>query len=452
MENKIKKCSSIEHKEIDAIFYCRNCKVYMCNKCESFHSKLLQNHYEYNLNKDDINNIFTGFCEEENHLEKLEYFCKTHNKLCCASCIVKFKKKGKGQHTDCNICIIEDIKDEKKNKLKENIKYLEDLSHSFKHSINKLKIIYEKINKNKEEIKLSIQKIFTTIRNAINEREDELLLEVDNKFNNIYFNEDIIKKGENIPNKIKASLEKGKEIDKEWNDDNMLNSYINNCINIENNIMDINEINEILNKTNNNSINLEIKYNLDEKEINKFLKNFGNIYENNLLDSKIIDNGEYNKLKNWIDPNKNIKAELLYRMSINGEKISKFHELCDNKGATLTLFHVKEGNNKVGIYTPLSWDSFSSWKNDKETFIFSLNKNKKYKKKTESSSIYCNKNGGPYTSYFGCWLTNTMRSIAYWRNEIKNYYDNNDDILPSNDNTKFFELYEVEAFKMLIDK
>ena len=45
-----------------------------------------------------------------------------------------------------------------------------------------------------------------------------------------------------------------------------------------------------------------------------------------------------------------------------------------------------------------------------------------------------------------------MRSIAYWRNEIKNYYDNNDDILPSNDNTKFFELYEVEAFKMLIDK
>ena len=316
MENKIKKCSSIEHKEIDAIFYCRNCKVYMCNKCESFHSKLLQNHYEYNLNKDDINNIFTGFCEEENHLEKLEYFCKTHNKLCCASCIVKFKKKGKGQHTDCNVCIIDDIKDEKKNKLKENIKYLEDLSHSFKHSINKLKIIYERINKNKEEIKLSIQKIFTTIRNTINEREDELLLEVDNKFNNIYFNEDIIKKGENIPNKIKASLEKGKEIDKEWNDDNMLNSYINNCINIENNIMGINEINEILNKTNNNSINLEIKYNLDEKEIDKFLKNFGNIYETNLLGSKIIDNGEYNKLKNYIDPNKNIKAELLYRMSI----------------------------------------------------------------------------------------------------------------------------------------
>ena len=29
---------------------------------------------------------------------------------------------GKGQHKDCNICLIKDIKDEKINKLNENIK------------------------------------------------------------------------------------------------------------------------------------------------------------------------------------------------------------------------------------------------------------------------------------------------------------------------------------------
>ena len=49
-----------------------------------------------------------------------------------------------------------DIKDEKKNKLKENIKYLEDSSKNIIESVNKLKEIYEKINKSKEEIKLKI--------------------------------------------------------------------------------------------------------------------------------------------------------------------------------------------------------------------------------------------------------------------------------------------------------
>ena len=35
-------------------------------------------------------------------------------------------------------------------------------------------------------------------------------------------------------------------------------------------------------------------------------------------------------MKNWISPNNNIKAELLYRLSRDGEKISKYHQLCDN--------------------------------------------------------------------------------------------------------------------------
>ena len=81
---------------------------------------------------------------------------------------------------------------------------------------------------------------------------------------------------------------------------------------------------------------------------------------------KIINNDECNIIKDWIDQNKNIKAELLYRLSDNGEEFSKFHELCDNKGPTLTLFYTQEGISG-GIYTPLSWDNHSNWKNDMET-------------------------------------------------------------------------------------
>ena len=46
-----------------------------------------------------------------------------------------------------------------------------------------------------------------------------------------YFKEDLINKSEKLPNKIKKSIEKGKIIDKEWNENN-LSLLINDCINI----------------------------------------------------------------------------------------------------------------------------------------------------------------------------------------------------------------------------
>ena len=51
---------------------------------------------------------------------------------------------------------IKDIKEEKKEKFKSNIKYLEELSNSLHDSIDNLKIMYEKIIENKEELKLNI--------------------------------------------------------------------------------------------------------------------------------------------------------------------------------------------------------------------------------------------------------------------------------------------------------
>ena len=109
-------------------------------------------------------------------------------------------------------------------------------------------------------MKTNIQKIFTKLRTALNNREDKLLLEVDTKFNEIYCNEDIIKESKNLSNKIKISLEKGKEMDQNWNK-NKLNLLINNCLYIENNIKDINKINEFISKNN------EIKFEQKEENI-----------------------------------------------------------------------------------------------------------------------------------------------------------------------------------------
>jgi len=249
MEDKKSKCTSKDHKEIDANSYCPQCNIYMCSKCDNFHSTLFEFHNSYKLDK-DTKEIFTGLCKYKNHKCELEFYCKTHNELCCAVCISKIKKEGKGQHTDCNVCLIEDIKEEKESILSENIKYLENMTKNIEEMINKLKEIFEKIKKDKEELKLKIQKIFTKIRNIINNREDELLIEVDKKFNQEYFNENIIKDCEKLPNKIKTSLEIKNDLNKKkkLSDENKLRLLINSCVNIEKNIKEIKTLNEKIKK------------------------------------------------------------------------------------------------------------------------------------------------------------------------------------------------------------
>ena len=201
MNNQTIKCSHIEHGENEAISFCQECKINMCNKCENLHSELFKKHHKYPLDK-DVKEIFTGFCQEENHFKELKYFCKNHNKLCCVACIGKIQDNENGQHKDCDICIIKDIKNEKKIILNENIKFLQDISNNIKKSIKELKQIYEKINENKESLKINIQKLFTKIRNQINDREDKLLSEIDKKYEDLYIKEDLIKKSEKLPIEI----------------------------------------------------------------------------------------------------------------------------------------------------------------------------------------------------------------------------------------------------------
>ena len=170
------------------------------------------------------------------------------------------------------------------------------MSNNLKDKINELKNIFEKINENKENLKLKIQKIFTKIRNEINNREDELLNEIDKLYDENYFKEDIIKSGEKLPDKIKKSLEQSKIIDNNWNN-NKLNLSIYNCINIEKYINDIDIIEKEVKKCNLNN-NLEIKFIPEESEINYFIeniKNFGKIHTNKYSFKKCSINANENR-------------------------------------------------------------------------------------------------------------------------------------------------------------
>ena len=346
--SKNKNCSSIEHEKEDAIIYCQTCRVYMCNKCKNFHSKLCKNHFTYDLNK-NTNEIFTGFCKEENHFDKLEFYCKTHNKLCCSGCIIKIKRKGKGQHTDCEICNIEDIKNEKKNKLKKNIESLEKELNNIDKSIQNLKNIFEKINENKEELKLEVQKIFTKIRNKLNNREEEILIEIDNKFDSLYFKEDFIKKCEKLPAEIKISLEKGKLIQDEWNNDDILNSKINDCINIENNLKKINDINKNIEK--NSDFKKLTFFHDNNEEIDKFLvkiKLFGQINYTSDIDYKFKECQEKKDGKYIVTgENKNIITKVSKDGSYIYARCQNFLEKGNEYRWKIKI--LKSKNNKINI-------------------------------------------------------------------------------------------------------
>jgi len=456
MEIQKQKCSSKEDQDINAISYCGQCNIYMCNKCEKFHTKLFSSHQIYNLEK-QTGEIFTGFCKEKNHLNKLEFFCKTHNSLCCAVCLCKIEKNGIGLHKDCDVCFIEDIKEEKKNKINENIKYLEEISNTIQDSFDKLKITFEEMIKNKEELKLKIENTFTKIRSALNNREDELLLEVDKQFNDLYCDEKIFEKYEKLPKNIKILLEKGKKI--EFNEDKLI-SFINDCINIENNIEDIKKMNENIEKIKNET-KKEIKFSCEsDDQLNLFLENiqkFGKIFISNFLESLIIkdDFVKQNSIINWIKEkiNKNsIKLERIFIMSINGSSSTDFHNYCDNKGPTLTI--VQTTKNKIfGGFTPLNWDNSGGNKIDKnnQTFIFSLDLLKKYDLiNKEKEAIYCNKQYGPYFGGRDFSIESNMKRGKTFSNKGTNFISNNNlDMTGGKGDNESFDISDFEVFKVI---
>ena len=268
------------------------------------------------------------------------------------------------------------LKKKKKNKLKENMKTLEDLSLNLKETINELKIIFEKIENNKEELKIKIQKIFTKIRNQINDREDELLLDVDKKFKELYFNDDILKESEKLPDIIQASLERGKLINS--NKDMILNSIINGCINIEKNINEINTINSSIQKF--KSIQNKIEFIQNETET-KFLleriNHFGEVYDNPL--SQIINKDDFKKINEWIGGEH--KFIIKYSAKKDGCNTDIFHEKCDCIGECIIICKINEGDI-IGGYISTNIMKKDEFLYDDKAFLFNLSQNiiKKNKK------------------------------------------------------------------------
>ena len=91
----------------------------------------------------------------------------------------------------------------------------------------------------------------------------------------------------------------------------------------------------------------------------------------------------------------NAKIVRLYKASSNGFEASVFHSFCDNKGPTLTLIKTNAGHT-FGGFTTISWDSSNTYKNDTQSFLFSVDKQTKYPiVNAYTNAIYCHQSYGP---------------------------------------------------------
>ena len=88
----------------------------------------------------------------------------------------------------------------------------------------------------------------------------------------------------------------------------------------------------------------------------------------------------------WLDlVDKVPKFTLLYRGNRDSFKAARFHELCDNKGPTLSIIKSKCGK-VFGGYTSTAWSSVRGYKKDEKAFLYSLTNKIKYKAKDSANN------------------------------------------------------------------
>ena len=109
------------------------------------------------------------------------------------------------------------------------------------------------------------------------------------------------------------------------------------------------------------------------------------------IDSVIMKNEEFDLIKNAIESRikKKIKeVKKLYQATIDGGDAINFHSKCNNIPNTLTIIK-SEGNRRFGGFTSNTWESVTTFKDDKSAFLFSLDKLRIYSKKNDKDAIFC---------------------------------------------------------------
>jgi len=114
-----------------------------------------------------------------------------------------------------------------------------------------------------------------------------------------------------------------------------------------------------------------LKNKIIENQINKNKKSF-NLFTN----SSIVKSEDVDLIFSWFDK-KPIKFNLLLDSKIDGDLNLTFREKCFNKSPTMVFVKTTD-NLRFGGFTSVTWPE-KNYNTDEKSFLFSLDKKKKYK-------------------------------------------------------------------------
>ncbi|CDW87369.1 tldc domain-containing protein [Stylonychia lemnae] len=105
-----------------------------------------------------------------------------------------------------------------------------------------------------------------------------------------------------------------------------------------------------------------------------------------------LSRDELSLIKKHIDPLRSITYSLIYKGIRDGFLSSKFHEICDNKGSTVS-FILSDSGQVFGGYTSKPWNSDGKYQKDSGAFLFSLSKRTVHKQyQNRDYAVQNNKN------------------------------------------------------------
>lgn len=167
------------------------------------------------------------------------------------------------------------------------------------------------------------------------------------------------------------------------------------------------------------------------------------------------------QISQWIGNDS--QFELLYKISRDGGSAETFHELCDNKGPTVTMFYNTD-NNVYGGYLADSWESTGNWCTDQRAFLFKLYSAGNWKPVKFPYVIkethFKNKTHGPWfyslTSMYSFIKTTNKPSSNYYNLDTSSLFDGHrfdmkgetvQSVANGHNNVTDLEVYQVKGKK-----
>ena len=165
-----------------------------------------------------------------------------------------------------------------------------------------------------------------------------------------------------------------------------------------------------------------------------------------LEDFQLINNQLVNNTFNG-----EVKYELIYRASEEGDRAKKFKQKCKDVCGTLVVVKT-ESKNIFGGFTFMPWDDSERNYEDEKAFCFSIDKKKIYNIKRYLSAIGCDEGSGPRFCDMFMIPDKFMMKEGTLFYENQSHYSGQTQDFELTNGEEIFCVYELEVFKISLNQ